>query len=343
MQDGVAMQNGASVRAGQQVDRRFRRSTLVAAVMAVSVASVVGAACAADDDAGGDATQAGAPTTVEAAAPEQVPVPVQRLEIDARDYTFEIRPDPAAGIRPGWTEVRFRNVGAEAHQVMFARLKDGVDMAQLAAAGAGDSSGSGAIEFVDMLGGVSYIDPGKEIVAMVDLPEGMVLAMCYVPTHEGVAHALLGMSTALQVTEAAPAPVDAAPSADDARSRTVAGTIELASDGYGIPEALPAGWYHVVNTDSGEGGDGLHELSLLKLGSSLEDDEVDEVVGDLAANRTPAVALDALGGLGAVSPGFDGYLWLDLPDGPYLAVDFMPDPGDPRPHMLDGYHATFRP
>lgn len=311
-------------------------------VVATGVAAVVGAACAGDDADERGSADAPAPTPTATAMPAQVPAPVQRLEIDARDYTFEIRPDPAAGIRPGWTEVRFRNVGAEAHQVMFARLKDGVDMAELAAAGAGDSSGSGAIEFVDMLGGVSYIDPGRDIVAMVDLPAGTVLAMCYVPTHDGVAHALLGMSTALQVSDAAPAPVGVAPTGD-AGDREVRGTIELASDGYRIPEALPAGWYHVVNTDSGEGGDGLHELSLLKLGGSLDDGEVDEVVGDLAANRTPAVALDALGGLGAVSPGFDGYLWLDLPDGPYLAVDFMPDPGDPRPHMLDGYHATFRP
>ena len=44
---------------------------------------------------------------------------------------------------------------------MFARLKDGVDMAELAAAGEGDSSGAGAIEFVDMIGGVSYIGPGR--------------------------------------------------------------------------------------------------------------------------------------------------------------------------------------
>ena len=45
--------------------------------------------------------------------------------------------------------------------------------------------------------------------------------------------------------------------------------------------------------------------------------------------------------LNGVSPGFDGYLYLDLKPGHYLAVDFMPDPGDPRPHMLDGYHGRF--
>jgi hypothetical protein len=73
----------------------------------------------------------------------------------------------------------------------------------------------------------------------------------------------------------------------------------------------------------------------------LADGEAEEVVADLAANATPAVALEALGGLGAISPGFEGYLHLDLEPGSYLAVDFMPDPGDPRPHLLDGYWATF--
>ncbi len=98
----------------------------------------------------------------------------------------------------------FHNEGDEAHQVMFARLKDGVDLAELADTAGGDSSGSAAIEFVDMLGGVSYIGPGQSIEAMVDLPPGMVLAMCYVPDAHGVAHALMGMTTTLTVAEREP-------------------------------------------------------------------------------------------------------------------------------------------
>ena len=39
----------------------------------------------------------------------------------------------------------------------------------------------------------------------------------------------------------------------------------------------------------------------------------------------------------------DPYVHLDLDHDPHLAVDFMPDPGEPRPHMLDGYHATVTP
>ena len=91
------------------------------------------------------------------------------------------------------------------------------------------------------------------------------------------------------------------------------------------------------NTDTA-----LHELSLLRLGESIDDDdELDALVGDLAANETPQVSVEAIGGMGAISSGFDGYLYLDLAPGDYLAVDFMPDPGDPRPHLLDGYFATF--
>ena len=248
-------------------------------------------------------------------------------------------------LRPGRTKVTLRNVGAEAHQVMFARLKDGVDLGALAAAGAGDSSGAGAIEFVDMIGGVSYIDPGNDTTAMVDLPAGTVMAMCYVPTHGGVAHALLGMSTVLQVAgpPADPSSTAAAlATSATSDSSEVRGTIELSGDGCEIPSPLATGWYHVRNTDTDEPAFGLHELSLLHLDRSLDPGEVDQLVEALAANRTPAVQLDAVGGLGAVSAGFDGYLYLDLPAGDYLAVDFMPDPGDPRPHMLDGYHATFR-
>jgi len=268
---------------------------------------------------------------------------VQAVDIDGLDYSFNISPDPSSGLRAGWTLVRFHNVGVEAHQVMFARLKDGVDFAEMAAAGSGDSSGSSAIEFVDMLGGVSYINAGHDTTALVNLPEGVVLAMCYVPNAEGVAHALLGMSTVLTVGPAAAATggdAEPAPAIDVGRRHDV-GTIELAADGYRFPADLVPGWYHVVNTDTGDPAKGLHEMALMRLDEPVDAAAVSQMVDDLANNVTPEVGLDAVGGMGAISAGFDGYLYLDLDPGQYLAVDFMPDPGEPRPHMLDGYYASF--
>ncbi len=258
---------------------------------------------------------------------------MQQLDFDATEYSFKISPDPSAGLKPGWTLVRFHNVGLEPHQVMFARIKDGVDMSQLAAAGAGDSSGAGAIAFVDMIGGVSYIGPEHETTAMVNLTEGLVMAMCYVPDANGVAHALMGMTSALTVS----APTgDVMPSRSGPGGEEVLGTIELSGDGYQVPDDLRAGWYHVENTDSV-----LHEMSLLRLDRSINADQTAALVEDLAANKTPQVGLEAVGGMGAVSAGFDGYVRLDLASGDYLAVDFMPDAGSPRPHMLDGYYRTF--
>lgn len=307
--------------------------------------ALVAAACG-GDDGGPVASEAPAistaPEATSAGSGDTGPLPesVQEIDIDGTEYTFTIRPDPAAGLRPGWTSVNFHNLGVEAHQVMFARLKDGVDLAELAAAGEGDSSGSAAIEFVDMLGGVSYIDPDRGTAALVDLPEGTVLAMCYVPNPDGVAHALLGMSTILTVSDA-PTPAETG-SPEEADHQEVVGTIELAADGYVIPENPAPGWYHVMNTDVDAPGGGLHELALLRLEGEVGPGGIDQVVDDLAANITPSVGLDAVGGLGAISAGFDGYLHLDLAPGEYLAVDFMPDPGEPRPHMLDGYYAEFR-
>lgn len=299
--------------------------------------AVLAGACA--DDAS-EVSSSSAPASTEvpgAGAP--LPDPVQVLEFDATDYAFTISPDPSAGLKPGWTLVKFDNVGAEAHQVMFARIKDGVDMSQLAAAGAGDSSGAGAIEFVDMIGGVSYIGPGHETTAMVNLTEGLVLAMCYVPDANGVAHALMGMTSALTVSAPSGDAMSSGPGPGgepEPGGEPVLGTIELSEDGYQVPDDLRAGWYHVLNTDSV-----LHEMALLRLSRSITADQTAVLVEDLAANRTPQVGLEAVGGMGAISAGFDGYLYLDLAPGDYLAVDFMPDPGVPRPHMLDGYHATF--
>jgi hypothetical protein len=318
----------ASVPPGSAAPGGTRRRRWAGGVVGLAV--LVGACGQPGDDASSDAPSRSTPAPT---APVALPQPVQRLEIDATEYTFEISPDPAAGLQPGWTLLDFRNVGDEPHQVMFAQLKEGVDLAELAAAGANDSSGAAAIEFVNMIGGVSYIGADQETTALVNLTEGIVLAMCYVPDGRGVAHALMGMTTTMSVS--APA-TDGAPAPSDSGPEEVLGTIELAADGYEIPADLRAGWYHVENTD-----DALHELSLLRLGGSLDDEATGALVEDLAANRPPSVEVEAVGGLGAISSGFDGYVYLDLAPGDYLAVDFMPDPGEPRPHMLDGYFDRF--
>jgi len=303
----------------------------------VALAGLLGACSQSDGDTAADASSSSAVLASASTSPRgaaaPLPKPVQQLEVDATEYTFKISPDPSGGLKPGWTLLKFHNVGVEPHQVMFAHIKDGVDMSKLAAAGAGDSSGAGAIEFVDMIGGVSYIGPDQDTTAMVNLTEGLVMAMCYVPAANGVAHALMGMTTALTVS----APSDeAASSALRPSDEEALGTIELSANGYQMPDDLGAGWYHVKNTDSA-----LHELSLLRLGGSIGDDQARLLVEDLAANKTPQVELEAVGGMGAISAGFDGYLYLDLDQGDYLAVDFMPDPGEPRPHMLDGYYGRF--
>ena len=302
----------------------------------IVLATVLLPACG-SDEYGGVENTATAPASPKSAGTiarsSPLPQPVQELEIDATEYTFKISPDPSGGLKPGWTLVKFHNVGVEPHQAMFARIKDGVDMAELAAAGAGDSSGAGAIAFVDMIGGVSYIGPGQDTTALVHLSKGIVMAMCYVPDAKGVAHALMGMTTLLSVAPPKQAEVSAG---SKPKTEKVQGTIELSADGYKVPDHLATGWYNVKNTDSA-----LHELSLLRLSKAIAKDQLASLVEDLAANRTPPVALEAVGGMGAISAGFDGYLYLDLKAGNYLAVDFMPDPGKPRPHMLDGYYAAF--
>ena len=291
-------------------------------------------------------------TSPSAATAAELPTAVQALEIEGSEYAFAVRPVGAETLEPGWTKVTFHNGGAEAHQVMFASLKEGVDLAQLAEAGAGDSSGSKAIEYVDMLGGVSYVGPGRTVEAMVNLPEGVVIAMCYVPDAHGVAHALSGMTTMLTIgagTGSEAATPGSAPGTTGAvgsggpDAPVVQGTIEMDADGYHLPSPMPAGWYHVVNRDGGDAGAGLHELSILGLDQPLEPGGLDRLLGELATNATPSVSLAALGGMGALSGGFSGYLYLDLEPGHYLAVDFMPDPGEPRPHLLDGYATEFQP
>jgi hypothetical protein len=331
-----------------------RAASLRPVIGAALSLSLLLAACGADESTSGQPAPGQATVATEPAA-VALPPAVQELEIDGTEYAFDIRTVGDGALRPGWTKVTFRNDGAEAHQVMFARLKDGVDLAQLADAAGGDSSGSKAIEYVDMLGGVSYVGPGQIVEAMVELPEGAVMAMCYVPDAHGVAHALSGMSTMLTVEEEDGTDPDGTEGSSGTDASEVAGTdgtdpepvqgtIVMDAEGYHLPSTLPAGWYEVVNRDDGTAdGGGLHELSIRGLEERLEADGLEQLLGDLAVNAAPSVPLVALGGMGALSAGFAGYLYLDLEPGHYLAVDFMPDPGDPRPHLLDGYATEFQP
>ena len=209
----------------------------------VALVALLGACAQSGGDDASDASSnaAGSPTSA-AIAPVPLPEPVQELRFDATEYSFAISPDPSAGLKPGWTLLTFHNLGAEPHQAMFAHIKDGVDLAELAAAGAGDSSGAGAIDFVDMVGGVSYIGSGQNTTAMVNLTEGLVMAMCYVPDANGVAHALMGMTTPLMIS--APSGTATAPPVASG-GESVVGTITLSEDGYQLPDEMGAGWYRV--------------------------------------------------------------------------------------------------
>lgn len=328
---------------------RSRCARAAAGLLLAAATTLLAAACGSDPQPSATTAAADeAASSTTAAVPVALPTAVAELDIVGTEYVFDLTAtaadgaaiDLAAGdaVPSGWTHVSFHNEGEEAHQVMFAHLKEGVDLAELADTAGGDSSGSAAIEFVDMLGGVSYIGPGQSIEALVELPPGMVLAMCYVPDAHGVAHALMGMTTTLTVAE----PTGTAATGQDGEA--VVGTIEMAPDGYVLPDELPPGWYHVVNRDPGEAGaagTGLHELAVMGLDEPVDDEGLAQLLDDLAVNATPAVDLVALGGMGALSAGFDAYLHLDLEPGPHLAVDFMPDPGEPRPHLLDGYATPF--
>lgn len=325
--------------------RRSHLAVTVALSLALALALAL-AACGSDESASDQPTSSptsAAVTTTTDRVTTELPAAVQKIDIEGTEYAFDFAAASDSPLRPGWTKVTFHNGGVEAHQVMFASLKEGVDLAELAEAAGGDSSGSAAIAYVDMLGGVSYVGPDQTVEAMVDLPEGVVLAMCYVPDPEGVAHALSGMSTALTVSAEADPDAVATDGTSPAGAEAVQGTIVMDAEGYQLPSPLPAGWYEVVNRDGGSAGEGLHELSILGLEEELDAEGLDELLGDLAVNEAPAVPLDALGGMGALSGGFTGYLYLDLEPGPYLAVDFMPDPGEPRPHLLDGYVTAFEP
>jgi len=78
------------------------------------------------------------------------------------------------------------------------------------------------------VGGVSYIDGDYETTALVNLEEGTVMAMCYVPDAKGTAHALMGMTSALTVEPPSGDASEPAPRLDD--EQALEGRLNLTGD-----------------------------------------------------------------------------------------------------------------
>lgn len=287
--------------------RRRRVATTLAAV----ALALLGGACGDTDPA--------TPAQAQPAASDGIAPAAERLDVVAGEYEFELS---ATTVAAGRLPLTLRNDGVEPHQLMVARLHDGVTLDDYLAAYAEGETSSAAL--VDEAGGVNAVDAGTSRTGYADLEPGDYIVLCFLPTPAGPSHLHEGMVAALTVVDAPvvepPAPVN---------------EIDLVDFGFTLPEGGPVqpGPYHVVNK-----GQSDHELALMRVddGKGFAD-----VVAFLQGGFRGEQPLAFVGGAGGVEPGADTYVDLDLEPGTYVAMCFLPDAATGKRHAELGMVTTF--
>jgi hypothetical protein len=190
------------------------------------------------------------------------------------------------------------------------------------------TQGGAALALADAYGGSNSVGPGADQETWVNLPAGTYVAMCFQdgPPGSGPPHLFKGMYAAFTVTgqgNSAHPPVP------------VRGTISAFSFGFHLPATINGhGVYRFVNTADADS----HELTLLKLAPGMH---ADDVLNWLTSPNGPP-PFSSAGGFGALAPGGQGWVRLDLSPGDYVAVCFVPDDEAPHlPHIELGMHAEF--
>jgi hypothetical protein len=266
---------------------------------------------------------AGLAFTATACEPEDqvgpAPVAAQSVTYVADDFSFE-GPDT---LPAGWTTIRLRNEGQEIHHLSLMKLDEGTTLADVQAHVA--SGIEAAPDWVTEIGGPNASIGPFEAVATVYLEEGNYVAVCIIPSPDGVLHLAKGMFKALTV------------SGDGGDSPPVADiTVDMMDFAFAQDKPYTAGNHTIKVTNSGQQP---HEIVLVKL---------DE--GKTAADFAAAFAPDAppgpppgmpVGGVTPLSRGQTAYFQAELTPGNYAALCFLPDPETGRVHIDLGMMQEF--
>jgi uncharacterized cupredoxin-like copper-binding protein len=251
---------------------------------------------------------------------------IPTVSIGAADFSFAL-PDIIAG---GLTRLELTNSGKEAHHAQFARLNDGVTLQQFLAA---LPQGPPAIfPLIAFQGGAAPLEAGGKAEAVVDLPTGQYVLLCFIPSPDGVPHLAKGMVKPLTVT-AAPAKQPAKPA--------VKGTVDLLDFAFGaLPGNVSAGKTTLAVVNKGKE---VHEMGVLKLKGVPAAQVIQALSAPPGSARPPGPPpFEWAGGYQAIMPGATGWATLDLTAGEYTLICFVPSPANQgKPHFALGMFLPF--
>lgn len=239
------------------------------------------------------------------------------VTVVANDYTFEAPAEIPAGL----TTFVLKGVGKQLHHATVARLDDGKTVNDLVSALKTPGPPPSWVTFV---GGPNVPDPGAEANATVDLAPGNYALICFVDTPDKVPHFAKGMAHGFTVTGSATNAM--APTAD----------VSLVLDDYvfNFDKPLTAGRHTIKVTNPAAQP---HEIQLIQLepGKALADMQrwIMKMDGPPPGK--------AVGGIAGMRPGTTNYFEVELTPGEYVAICFLPDHKDGKPHFEHGMARQF--
>ena len=228
-------------------------------------------------------------------------------------------------IQAGQITLVMRNTGQEPHHAQLLRLNTGVTLDQFMAALA---QGEGpALALVSQAGGPGPVGPNATSEVTLDLREGQYVAICFIPSPDGIPHLAKGMVKPFQVT---------APPAAAAPAPTARETITMRDFTYEMPDTLPAGrnTYRTVSA----GPTQPHEIQFARLQPGRTAQDAAQFWSAPPAGPPPYFTV---GGMQGLDPNGVGWVTVDLQPGDYAAICVIPDPASGRRHIELGMFKAF--
>lgn len=233
------------------------------------------------------------------------------VNIVTTDYAF----DMPASIPAGLTTMRLSNKGKELHHVYLVKVDAGRSskdvLAWMKAGGpppkwmrpvGGPNASVGITEFTSTLAAGSYV------------------ALCVIPSPDGVPHVMKGMLKDVQVTPSTTAPA-APPKADV--------TLTLKDYDFVFSKPLSPGKHVIAVTNAGPQP---HEFFFAKLAPGKTPAEM-AAFAEKPVGAPPGMPM---GGITDILPGDTVYLTVTVPAGEYAFICFDPDAKDGKPHLVHG-------
>lgn len=276
------------------------------------------------DNTGSGATSAPNTNTPEVPptdAPASDSKPLPEITITASDYSYTAPVKTGAG----WVKVTLKNSGSEPHHVQFLRLNDGVTAQQFQDALA--QGESPALALTKQVGGVGAVAPGLSGSAVIDLPAGEYIILCFItsPTHQ-MPHYAMGMIKSMTVEDRNNTAVE--PTANL--------TVHLKDFSFDLPDTLPGGpmTVQVIND-----GPEAHEFNIVRLANGKTAGDVMQFLDGEVSGPPP---FTSIGGMNGLDVGSIGYAELNLLPGTYVAICNIPSPAaGGKPHFMLGMIKQF--